>query len=256
MKIKRILTAFLAVAISATAFSAISPIEASAEDYGTAYIMFANGMCKQDKAGDISGAVNPTITGDGSYTTSVPIDSPASSILLLLVQTDIMDTDYPDMKITVDSVLFDGEKIAYTQSDDAFKMEDKSGYRVNIFNEWGNDTKDIDNKVSVESSIEINFTVSGLATTSDTSSSSSTTDSTSSSNSDSSSSSSSSNSDSSSSSSSSSSSTSSTTATTKTTATTTKTADGTPPTGNAGVAGIIALAGLASVSAFIVRKKK
>ncbi|MBR2284198.1 MAG: hypothetical protein IJ874_07250 [Ruminococcus sp.] len=52
--------------------------------------------------------------------------------------------------------------IAYNgASAGAYKVEG-TDLRVNIFNEWGNEIRDIDNKVDVSEYINVNFTVSGL----------------------------------------------------------------------------------------------
>lgn len=52
--------------------------------------------------------------------------------------------------------------IAYNgASEGAYKVE-TTNLRVNIFNEWGNDIKDIENKVDCNEYVKVNFTITGL----------------------------------------------------------------------------------------------
>ena len=166
MKIKSIVSSFLAVAIAMTATTALTSIDASAEDYGTAWVMFTGTDERTEKDKGSSDNVDATITKDGSYTATAVA---AEKLQLLVLQTDLKDTDYPDVKITVDSITVNGVAVEYTQSDDAFKMEEDMGYRVNILNTLGNDAvKDIAEDVELpegdggNATIEVSFSVSGL----------------------------------------------------------------------------------------------
>lgn len=296
MKIKSIVSSFLAVAIAMTATTALTSIDASAEDYGTAWVMFTGTDERTEKDKGSSDNVDATITKDGSYTATA-VAAPAEKLQLLVLQTDLKDTDYPDVKITVDSITVNGVAVEYTQSDDAFKMEEDMGYRVNILNTLGNDAvKDIAEDVELpegdggNATIEVSFSVSGLessdssssdsesiseseSSSSDSSSSESESSSSDSSSSESESSSSdSSSSDSSSSDSSSSDSSSSdsdstssvgsdleSVETSSSSAETTTTASDlgvTPSTGVAGVAGLVTLSALATGAVVISRKKR
>ena len=168
MKIKSIVSSFLAVAIAMTATTALTSIDASAEDYGTAWVMFTGTDERTEKDKGSSDNVDATITKDGSYTATA-VAAPAEKLQLLVLQTDLKDTDYPDVKITVDSITVNGVAVEYTQSDDAFKMEEDMGYRVNILNTLGNDAvKDIAEDVELpegdggNATIEVSFSVSGL----------------------------------------------------------------------------------------------
>ena len=150
MKIKSIVSSFLAVAIAMTATTALTSIDASAEDYGTAWVMFTGTDERTEKDKGSSDNVDATITKDGSYTATA-VAAPAEKLQLLVLQTDLKDTDYPDVKITVDSITVNGVAVEYTQSDDAFKMEEDMGYRVNILNTLGNDAvKDIAEDVALK----------------------------------------------------------------------------------------------------------
>lgn len=288
MKIKSIISSFLAVAVAMTATTALTSIDASAEDYGTAWVMYSatDNRTEQDKGS--SDNVDATITGDGSYTAK-SVASPSEKLELLVLQTDLKDTDYPDVKITVDSITVNGVAVEYSQSDDAFQMEKDAGYRVNILNTWGNEIKDIAEDVELpeaddgNATIEIAFSVSGLdssdsessdsestssedsessdsESTSSEDSSSSDSESTSSSDSSSSDSESTSSSDSSSSDSESSSTGSDLESieTSSTDSATTTAADlgVTPSTGVAGVAGLVTLSALATGAVVISRKKR
>lgn len=296
MKIKSIVSSFLAVAIAMTATTALTSIDASAEDYGTAWVMFTGTDERTEKDKGSSDNVDATITKDGSYTATA-VAAPAEKLQLLVLQTDLKDTDYPDVKITVDSITVNGVAVEYTQSDDAFKMEEDMGYRVNILNTLGNDAvKDIAEDVELpegdggNATIEVSFSVSGLESSDSSSSDSESTSESESSSSDSSSSesessssdssssesessssdfsssdSSSSDSSSSDSSSSDSDSTSSvgsdleSVETSSSSAETTTTANElgvTPSTGVAGVAGLVTLSALATGAVVISRKKR
>lgn len=261
MKIKSIVSSFLAVAIAMTATTALTSIDASAEDYGTAWVMFTGTDERTEKDKGSSDNVDATITKDGSYTATA-VAAPAEKLQLLVLQTDLKDTDYPDVKITVDSITVNGVAVEYTQSDDAFKMEEDMGYRVNILNTLGSDAvKDIAEDVELpegdggNATIEVSFSVSGLES-SDSSSSESESSSSDSSSSDSSS------SDSSSSDSDSTSSVGSdleSVETSSSSAETTTTASDlgvTPSTGVAGVAGLVTLSALATGAVVISRKKR
>lgn len=296
MKIKSIVSSFLAVAIAMTATTALTSIDASAEDYGTAWVMFTGTDERTEKDKGSSDNVDATITKDGSYTATA-VAAPAEKLQLLVLQTDLKDTDYPDVKITVDSITVNGVAVEYTQSDDAFKMEEDMGYRVNILNTLGNEAvKDIAEDVELpegdggNATIEVSFSVSGLESSDSSSSDSESTSESESSSSDSSSSESessssdsssseseSSSSDSSSSDSSSSDSSSSDSSssdsdstssvgsdlesveTSSSSAETTTTASDlgvTPSTGVAGVAGLVTLSALATGAVVISRKKR
>lgn len=296
MKIKSIVSSFLAVAIAMTATTALTSIDASAEDYGTAWVMFTGTDERTEKDKGSSDNVDAIITKDGSYTATA-VAAPAEKLQLLVLQTDLKDTDYPDVKITVDSITVNGVAVEYTQSDDAFKMEEDMGYRVNILNTLGNDAvKDIAEDVELpegdggNATIEVSFSVSGLESSDSSSSDSESTSESESSSSDSSSSESessssdsssseseSSSSDSSSSDSSSSDSSSSDSSssdsdstssvgsdlesveTSSSSAETTTTASDlgvTPSTGVAGVAGLVTLSALATGAVVISRKKR
>ncbi len=272
MKIKSIVSSFLAVAIAMTATTALTSIDASAEDYGTAWVMFTGTDERTEKDKGSSDNVDATITKDGSYTATA-VAAPAEKLQLLVLQTDLKDTDYPDVKITVDSITVNGVAVEYTQSDDAFKMEEDMGYRVNILNTLGNEAvKDIAEDVELpegdggNATIEVSFSVSGLESSDSSSSDSESTSESESSSSDSSSSdSSSSDSSSSDSSSSDSDSTSSvgsdleSVETSSSSAETTTTASDlgvTPSTGVAGVAGLVTLSALATGAVVISRKKR
>lgn len=286
MKIKSIVSSFLAVAIAMTATTALTSIDASAEDYGTAWVMFTGTDERTEKDKGSSDNVDATITKDGSYTATA-VAAPAEKLQLLVLQTDLKDTDYPDVKITVDSITVNGVAVEYTQSDDAFKMEEDMGYRVNILNTLGSDAvKDIAEDVELpegdggNATIEVSFSVSGLESSDSSSSDSESTSDSESSSSDSSesdsesSSSDSSSSDSESSSSDSSSSDSSSSDSDSTSSTgsdlesietssssaeTTTTAAElgvTPSTGVAGIAGLVTLSALATGAVVISRKKR
>jgi hypothetical protein len=156
-----------------TALGGATSASADEDAFGSAYLWLNNGVYSADTAGDANPAVD--ITGNGSYTVyvDIPEDGASSSILLLILQTDIniyqTDEDenslFDDMVLSVDSVYVDGNQIEYTGPSEGAVGTNNDGisYRLNILNTWGNDVKDIDGSIENTSNVTVNFTVSGLS---------------------------------------------------------------------------------------------
>lgn len=173
MKLKRFIASIVATALVGTTFAMTSSITASADDIGTAWLCFGNGMAEQWDAGALPGST-ATITGNGDYTVSVDLSSEqaAESILILLIQSDINiygeDANgnklYDEMTFRVNSISIDGNEIAYSGPSDGADSTNNDGvsYRLNIYNTWGNNVTDIDANITNTSNITVNFTVSGI----------------------------------------------------------------------------------------------
>lgn len=152
----------------------------SGDALGNAWICLSNGVAEYwgpEDSGNklIASANNPVITGNGTYTASLTLDADgaASSILLLMLQTDmnIYQEDgegnklNDEMVITVDQILVDGTEVAYTGASDGAVGTDNAGvnYRLNIYNTWMTpQIKDIDAAITNTSTIEVTFTISGI----------------------------------------------------------------------------------------------
>lgn len=115
------------------------------------------------------------VTGDGSYSIELTFDEATESKSgtgALIMSTDINAFDYDEsgipantgINITIDSIEIDGEAIEYTgPSEGAYTLNDDGAtLRYNIYNVWGNSVEDISFDFTVEKSIVVNFSVSGL----------------------------------------------------------------------------------------------
>jgi hypothetical protein len=127
-------------------------------------------------------APTTTITGDGQYSITLEVSEPTTAVDekgALILNTDInpytffeegaeISTDNEQVakdsgvNITVDSILVDGEEIAYNGPSAGAYVNDSNKLRVNIYNVWGNDVRDIDFDFTVESTVTVNFSITGL----------------------------------------------------------------------------------------------
>lgn len=195
MKMMKKMAAVLAVAAVTSVSVTTMGIGASAADEPpyTAYLCISAGGAAQWKAGDWE-TETATITGDGSYTTSVtiPADKGSETIEFLMLSTDInafafapkgassSQNAVPEgctANITIDSIkvvrVGSGEEVAIAYNGPSehtlYLNDDGSTMRANILNTWSNgvqDTTDIDPNVSgglaAGDKVVVNFTVSGI----------------------------------------------------------------------------------------------
>jgi hypothetical protein len=142
--------------------------------YGYVYPMFSNGLAAQwDNDGSLADAVAVTGNGDYTLTINIPAEDAAQTIEFLALSTDLnkyqQNADeqeiFNNLSITVNSILVDGEEIAYVASDNALDVnDDGSTYRFSIYDSWSpRNVQDIDPNVDNTSSIVINFTIDGIA---------------------------------------------------------------------------------------------
>lgn len=142
-KLHAILSVLFAVAMVFTMIPAATAKAAPAEN--TAFLEFASGDWKVSYWGDpVDGisATNPTVTGEGQYTTSLDFSKSASgqaiglSFIGVFVQNG--EKTFPHYAITIDSVKVNDTDVTfakngYTSSDDGITT------RQNIYNAWVGD---------------------------------------------------------------------------------------------------------------------
>lgn len=194
MKNLKKIAAVLAAAITVSSMPlSASALDATDEAPYTAWLCLqAGGDMKWVSASDdpdlvaeknnISGN-EASITGDGEYSVDVTMEGGSSSIECLILSTNINAYAFVEegkdpwtdgtAKIEINSVIIervDGTttEIAYTgPSDGAFSKEnDGVSLRMNLYNTWGNNVKDITNEpeggLNSGDKLVVNFTVSGL----------------------------------------------------------------------------------------------
>jgi hypothetical protein len=171
-----LVAAVVVVGIGSTVFGAVS---ANADEQKT-YTATLAGSVGSSSFWDET-ASTTSITGDGSYTLTFDFDEATESTAnngAIILSTDINPYEYVEdatglsasevieksgIVISVDSVLVDGKAVQYTQSSGAYCMnDDGKTLRLNIYNVWGSNVKDIDFDFTVEESITVNFSISGL----------------------------------------------------------------------------------------------
>lgn len=177
MNIKKIIASVMATSVVCASMATMS-VGAEVQDSYTFSLMGAVGT------GQFWDADAPTVEvdGDGSYSLEFEFTEPTESTDgsgAIILSTDINAFDFVEegtsidkteiaqktgINITIDSVEIDGQEVAYTgPSAGAYVFnDDGSTIRLNVYNVWGNDVKDIDFNFNVEQSIKVNFTVDGL----------------------------------------------------------------------------------------------
>jgi hypothetical protein len=164
------------VGVGSTVFSVVS---ANADEQKTYTATLAGSVGSADFWD--GNASTTSVTGDGSYTLTFDFDEATESTAnngAIILSTDINPYEYVEdatglsasevieksgIVISVDSVLVDGKAVQYTQSSGAYCMnDDGKTLRLNIYNVWGSNVKDIDFDFTVEESITVNFSISGL----------------------------------------------------------------------------------------------
>jgi hypothetical protein len=164
------------VGVGSTVFSVVS---ANADEQKTYTATLAGSVGSADFWD--GNAPTTSVTGDGSYTLTFDFDEATESTAnngAIILSTDINPYEYVEdatglsasevieksgIVISVDSVLVDGKAVQYTQSSGAYCMnDDGKTLRLNIYNVWGSTVEDIDFNFTVEESITVNFSISGL----------------------------------------------------------------------------------------------
>ncbi len=175
-KIKKQLTQTIAVAAAAVCavtatFAGVNyqaaPMDVFAADeatsYGIAYVCGQAGSASFWNSTD-AGQSPAEITGNGSYEATFTIDGDGSGTVdCLILQSNILSTDYSSFSMAVDGITINGKTVEYT-GPSAGCSWDEGGVRVNIYNVWSGTITDIDNVGSWKGDLTIAFTVSGLPT--------------------------------------------------------------------------------------------
>ena len=167
MSFKKILAGVLACSMVACTALTVCADDATADGPAQAYLMFScadgtEGSGGHWEYGAADNAVDAEITANGQYTVSYTVGGDgAASIDLIVLQTNFAEES--GVTLTVDSITVGDTAIAYAgPGAEAFKYD--GGLRVNIYNTWGNDVKDIDNAVEVptDTTVSVTFTVAGM----------------------------------------------------------------------------------------------
>jgi hypothetical protein len=174
--VKKLIASVVTLALVGSAMVSI-PANADTNYTATLEGTVGTGQFWDDNASTVA------ITGDGQYSISFEFSeatqaSEGSGAIIL--DTDINPYDYIDedvaetlsdneeiakatgITISVDNILVDGTEIAYNGPSAGAYVNEKSNLRLNIYNVWGNDVKDIPFDFNVESEIVVNFTITGL----------------------------------------------------------------------------------------------
>lgn len=147
----------------------VDAADETATSYGTVYVSFAgadqqNGSTIQywgegDSSNAGCTATSVEILGNGTYTASIAVDSTVNVLFFLALDSNVTTSG---CSFTGESITIDGVEVDYTCTQTVYM--DKNGYRLKIGGSWS-DAKDysLDSGV-ISESVEVTFTVSGLAT--------------------------------------------------------------------------------------------
>lgn len=172
--------AVTSVSVCSFAVSAIDPVE---DPPYTAFISISAGAHQQWEPGDLEGE-SASITGDGSYRTSVVIPDGSGTIELLILDTNInafafVEKDKDPLtegtaKIKIDSIMVErtdgtSTEIPFTLDDTSFRLADNgTALRYSFLDQWTAGTKvacmdtNVPGGIGDGDSVVINFTVSGI----------------------------------------------------------------------------------------------
>jgi len=189
MKIKKLIAAISAVAISAISLTAFGSLSASAEKKDSYNFWLAGQFNSSTVFWDANALGNPavSVTADGTeYTVSLKNTSAVETKdgdLCLVLQSNVNVQDYKtadgknalddgSINVQIVSVKVDGTAVNYTRDADGNKSlitaDNGNDLRLNIYNTWqkkdGSDypSKDINPELKVSSGIEVTFKTVGL----------------------------------------------------------------------------------------------
>ena len=154
MKIRKILAAAAAVALSAAAVNVFA-----ADEY-TAKLGFADtAWAVQDWESSVA------VTGDGQYTLESTAVAGAADFGVFVVDIEQMFADAPEATAVLDKVEVDGSELSFDAAKIKYgDIEEKGNYRIEIYNQYGETKNDspVNQATAIGSSVKITFTVSGL----------------------------------------------------------------------------------------------
>lgn len=177
MNMKKIFAAMAATAISATSFAAMSLTANAADVVAKAEIMgqFGTYQFWGSEATNNVGEVTSTIAeidGNAQYEVALNLggDGTATEEFLIVkiegVGAEFCSYNYPDLAITVDQIIVDGEEVAITDNAEAYKLawsEGNNHVRIFLTDTWGvNGKNDLGLQTELTEEIKVRFTVAGL----------------------------------------------------------------------------------------------
>lgn len=185
MKKMKKIAVVLAATLSANMLAAMSMSTASAAEgdvIGTATLKGQMGTYAFWGEGDSANSADlistpSEFTEEGTYTSSWTITGDGTSSIEFLIlefetstENFITQDTYPDLEITIDSVVVDGTEVAYTTTDGAINYKyyanDTGTTRVYLTDTWGasgiGTVNDLPSDTAVTQSIEVTYTIKNL----------------------------------------------------------------------------------------------
>lgn len=160
MKYRRF-AACAGICAAAVSMMILSPAVIADDIYKT----IVKGQAGQNQLESLTDAELPVITGNATYSAYLPLEK-TKTVEYLIVDIDGLNkTAYEQLAVTVDKIRIDGAEIEMSASpsiDTQYEDGDFNGTRIYIADE--SDYSFLPTKTSVNESIEIIFTVSGMKT--------------------------------------------------------------------------------------------
>lgn len=160
MKYRRF-AACAGICAAAVSMMILSPAVIADDIYKT----IVKGQAGQNQLESLTDAELPVITGNATYSAYLPLEK-TKTVEYLVVDIDGLNkTAYEQLAVTVDKIRIDGAEIKMSASpsiDTQYEDGDFNGTRIYIADE--SDYSFLPTKTSVNESIEIIFTVSGMKT--------------------------------------------------------------------------------------------
>lgn len=154
----------LSIVLALTMVLALAVPVFAAEEH-TAFVMFTTSSWNPS-AMSAADHNSVTITGDGTYTIETDQLAGATDALVFCVDIIGLHADYPNATAVLDSIEVDGEAVEFNADAVIYgDIEENGNLRIEIRNEYG-ETKDsviAGYAFSVESTLKVTFTVSGMS---------------------------------------------------------------------------------------------
>lgn len=160
MKYRRFV-ACAGICAAAVSMMILSPAVIADDIYKT----IVKGQAGQNQLESLTDAELPVITGNATYSAYLPLEKTKTVEYLIVDIEGLNKTAYEQLAVTVDKIRIDGAEIEMSASpsiDIQYEDSDFNGTRIYIADE--SDYSFLPTKTSVNESIEIIFTVSGMKT--------------------------------------------------------------------------------------------
>lgn len=160
MKYRRF-AACAGICAAAVSMMILSPAVIADDIYKT----IVKGQAGQNQLESLTDAELPVITGNATYSVYLPLEKTKTVEYLIVDIEGLNKTAYEQLAVTVDNIRIDGAEIEMSASpsiDIQYEDGDFNGTRIYIADE--SDYSFLPTKTSVNESIEIIFTVSGMKT--------------------------------------------------------------------------------------------